>query len=62
MKLQIFYGVWMCAVNALWFMVVAILFSRPMVRNKFLTAGNKFEKFMGAVLIILAVKLLFANI
>ena len=62
MKLQIFYGVWMCAVNALWFMVVAILFSRPMVRNKFLKAGNKFEKFMGAVLIILAVKLLFTNI
>ena len=62
MKLQFFYGVWMCVVNALWFMVVAILFSRPIVRNKFLKAGNKFEKFMGAVLIILAVKLIFTNI
>ncbi|MGN7650753.1 LysE family translocator, partial [Acinetobacter baumannii] len=29
MKVQVFYGIWMCMVNAIWFMVVSVLFAQP---------------------------------
>ena len=46
MKVQFVYGIWMCSVNALWFMLVAVLFSRPIVRQQFLKMGKKFERVM----------------
>jgi threonine/homoserine/homoserine lactone efflux protein len=57
-KIQAFYGIWMCAVNALWFMVVAQLFSYSYIRHQFLKKMNFFEKFMGVILIVLAFTLL----
>ena len=30
-----FYGIWMCMVNAIWFMVVSVLFAQPIVRKDF---------------------------
>ena len=62
MKVQFVYGVWMCSVNALWFMLVAVLFSRPIVRQQFLKMGKKFERVMGLILIALALKLLFTHL
>lgn len=62
MKVQFAYGVWMCSVNALWFMLVAVLFSRPIVRQQFLKMGKKFERVMGLILIALALKLLFTHL
>lgn len=57
-KIQVFYGLWMCAVNALWFIIVAKLFSYAYIRNQFLKKINIFEKLMGGILIILALTLL----
>jgi len=62
MKVQFAYGIWMCSVNALWFMLVAVLFSRPIVRQQFLKMGKKFERVMGLILIALALKLLFTHL
>lgn len=60
--IQMFYGVWMCFVNALWFVLVSLLFSSPSVRKKFLRMGHWFERAMGVVLIGFSVRLLFLAI
>lgn len=62
MKVQFAYGIWMCSINTLWFMLVAVLFSRPVVRQQFLKMGKQFERLMGLILIALALKLLFIHL
>ena len=57
MKVQVFYGVWMCMVNAIWFMVVSVLFAQPIVRKRFLEFGVYFERVMGVLLIGIALRL-----
>lgn len=58
MKVQVFYGVWMCMVNAIWFMVVSVLFAQPIVRKRFLEFGVYFERVMGVLLIGIAMRLI----
>ncbi|MEW7834947.1 LysE family translocator [Acinetobacter baumannii] len=58
MKVQVFYGVWMCLVNAIWFMVVSVLFAQPIVRKRFLEFGVYFERVMGVLLIGIALRLI----
>lgn len=58
MGLQIFYGAWMCTVNAVWFALVSILFSHSKVRQAFLRRGHWFERVMGVLLIGFALRLL----
>ncbi|WP_445116812.1 LysE family translocator [Acinetobacter sp. WZC-1] len=60
LKIQALYGLWMCMVNALWFILVSLLFSRLWVRQTFLKLGHCFESVMGLVLIAIACKLLFS--
>lgn len=59
MLIQFGYGLWMCLVNATWFMLVAVLFTTTKVRHMFLSKKNMFEIVMGVILILLALKLLF---
>lgn len=58
LNIQFLYGIWMCFVNAAWFIVVAYLFTTQKVRNAFLQKKKWFEIFMGLVLILLAIRLL----
>lgn len=58
LKIQAVYGIWMCMVNALWFIFVAKFFSYSSIREQFLKNINLFEKGMGAGLILLAIILL----
>lgn len=58
MSVQFLYGIWMCMVNAIWFIIVAYLFTTQKVRQAFLQKKKWFEFFMGIVLIMLALKLL----
>lgn len=58
LNIQFLYGIWMCFVNAAWFIVVAYLFTTQKVRNVFLQKKKWFEIFMGLVLILLAIRLL----
>ncbi|OKP04829.1 LysE family translocator [Xenorhabdus eapokensis] len=60
--IQVFYGLWMCVVNAVWFVLVSIIFSNALIRNKFIQKGYWFERVMGIVLIGFAVRLLFLSI
>ncbi|EIB6895774.1 lysE type translocator family protein [Acinetobacter baumannii 144107] len=58
MKVQVFYGIWMCMVNAIWFMVVSVLFAQLIVRKRFLEFGVYFERVMGVLLIGIALRLI----
>lgn len=58
MKIQALYGLWMCSVNALWFILVSLLFSSDRVRQAFLQTGHWFERTMGVVLILFAGRLM----
>jgi len=58
LKIQALYGLWMCSVNALWFILVSLLFSSERVRQAFLKMGHWFERTMGVVLILFAGRLM----
>ena len=58
LKIQALYGVWMCFVNALWFVIVALFFSSPKVRLLFMRMGHWFERSMGVILILFAGRLM----
>ncbi|MBM7060146.1 LysE family transporter [Pseudomonas sp. UL073] len=55
--IQAGYGLYLAAATALWFCLVARLFSQPRVRAGFARLGHWFDRAMGAVLIALGVKL-----
>ncbi|AWY43379.1 LysE family translocator [Pseudomonas putida] len=58
LTIQALYGVWMCGVNALWFVIVALFFSSSRVRLLFLRMGHWFERTMGVILILFAGRLI----
>lgn len=58
LAVQVFYGAWMCFVNAAWFVLVSLLFTSPRVRDRFLRIGHWFERFMGLLLIGFSMRLL----
>ena len=58
LNIQALYGVWMCFVNALWFVIVALFFSSVRVRVLFMRMGHWFERTMGVVLILFAGRLM----
>jgi RhtB (resistance to homoserine/threonine) family protein len=58
MLIQIGFGVWMCATTAIWFCLVSLLFSTARVRRQFERLGHWFERVMGALLLLLAARLL----
>lgn len=58
MSIQIAYGVWMCAVNAIWFVMVSMLFSQEHVRAGFMRIGHWFERLMGVIIAVFAAKLM----
>lgn len=58
LNIQALYGVWMCMVNALWFIIVALFFSSARVRLLFMRLGHWFERSMGVILILFAGRLI----
>lgn len=57
LPVQALYGLWMCGVNAGWFMIVAALFTVVRVRDAFLRMGHWLERLMGVVLLLFALRL-----
>ncbi|MDH0355034.1 LysE family transporter [Morganella sp. GD04133] len=55
---KLFYGVWMCGVNAAWFMAVSVLFSHQRIRERFLAHSRLFDNVIGTVLLLFAGRLL----
>ncbi|PHM58796.1 LysE family translocator [Xenorhabdus sp. KK7.4] len=62
LSVQVFYGVWMCMVNAAWFILVSWLFSNSVIRLKFIQMGYWFERVIGVILIGFAVRLVFVSV
>jgi RhtB (resistance to homoserine/threonine) family protein len=56
--IQALYGAWMCFVNALWFVIVALFFSSHRVRVLFMRMGHWFERTIGVILILFAGRLI----
>lgn len=57
--IQIYYGVWMCLVNAMWFVLVGVVFSSLLLRNKLSKNVNLIEKILGSLLLLFAARLAF---
>lgn len=57
LSVQASYGVWMCLVNAAWFVLVSRVFSRQGIRQTFLSVGHRFEQAMGGLMVLLALRL-----
>ena len=62
LAVQAGYGVYLAFATALWFCVVARLFSQTRVRNAFARMGHWFDRVRGVVLIGLAAKLAFTQL
>ncbi|MEK1904538.1 MAG: LysE family transporter [Pseudomonas sp.] len=56
------YGVYLAFATALWFCLVALLFSQQRVRAGFSRMGHWFDRLMGAVLVGLGIKLAFTEL
>lgn len=56
------YGVYLAMATAVWFCLVAMLFSQQRVRDGFARMGHWFDRLMGAVLIGLGIKLAFTEL
>ncbi|PAU54053.1 LysE family translocator [Pseudomonas indica] len=56
------YGVYLAGATALWFCMVAWLFSQQRVRAGFARLGHWFDRMMGAVLVGLGIKLAFTQL
>lgn len=61
LAIQAGYGVYLAVATALWFCLVAMLFSQQRVRAGFALMGHWFDRTMGAVLIAIGVKLAFTS-
>ncbi|WP_413492603.1 LysE family translocator [Morganella psychrotolerans] len=57
-SVKLFYGIWMCGVNAAWFMLVSLLFSHQRIRERFLAHSKLFDNIIGVVLLLFAGRLL----
>lgn len=55
---QVFYGLWLCTLALLWFTLVALFFTNPVIGRKIETFKHWLERFTGGVLMLLGLKLL----
>jgi RhtB (resistance to homoserine/threonine) family protein len=62
LAVQAGYGIYLALATALWFCLVAMLFSQPRVRAGFSRLGHWFDRLMGAVLVGLGIKLAFSEL
>ncbi|TWC31360.1 RhtB (resistance to homoserine/threonine) family protein [Pseudomonas sp. SJZ079] len=62
LMIQAGYGVYLALATALWFCLVALLFSQQRVRTGFARLGHWFDRLMGGVLIALGIKLAFSEL
>ncbi|MCY1401045.1 Threonine efflux protein [compost metagenome] len=62
LAVQAGYGVYLACATAVWFALVAMLFSQQRVRAGFARMGHWFDRLMGGVLVALGVKLAFTEL
>lgn len=59
---QAAYGLWMAVVTAVWFSLVAVLFTQEAVRRPFLRHGHWVDRALGVVFLVIAGSLAFARV
>lgn len=59
---QSIYALWIILTTILWFSLVSFFFSQQNVRDKFVKHGYLFERVMGSVLLLFAIKLIWGLI
>jgi RhtB (resistance to homoserine/threonine) family protein len=59
--MQVVYGLTVASVEFIWFSIVAITISRPLIKRRFVSVSHWLERVMGAVLIGLGVRLALAQ-
>lgn len=62
LQVQAGYGVYLAMATALWFCLIAQVFSHERVRSGFARMGHWFDRLMGAVLVGLGIKLAFTEL
>jgi RhtB (resistance to homoserine/threonine) family protein len=62
LAIQTGYGIYLACATAVWFSLVALLFSHARVRTGFARMGHWFDRLMGVVLVGLAVRLVFSEV
>ena len=62
MEVKVFYGIYMSIATAAWFCFLSIILTLANVRGFFLLRGYLFDRIMGIILILLAIKLVFSSI
>lgn len=62
LTVQAGYGLYLAVATALWFTLVALLFSHDRVRRGFARLGHWFDRLMGGVLVLLGVKIAFSEL
>ena len=59
MTVKVIYGVYMAIATAAWFSFLSMILTLSNVRNRLLAKGYLFDRLMGIILILLAIKLVF---
>ena len=62
MSVKVVYGIYMAIATGLWFCFLSMILTLSNVRNYLLAKGYLFDRLMGIILILLAVKLVFSQI
>lgn len=62
LAVQAGYGLYLALATALWFCLVALLFSHGRVRRGFARLGHWFDRLMGGVLVALGIKIAFSEL
>jgi RhtB (resistance to homoserine/threonine) family protein len=60
--IQAAYGLWMTLATMAWFCLVAVLFTRPGVRDRFLRHGHWIDRMLGIVFLAFAIRLAFVSL
>jgi RhtB (resistance to homoserine/threonine) family protein len=56
------YGIWMMALQLLWFSTVVLLLSRPSINDKFQRLGHWIDRLLGGAMILMGLKVLTSKI
>ncbi len=56
------YALYLSLATMMWFCFVSLVFSKDNIRNKFLSFGHYFDRAMGGILILLAIKVAFSQV
>lgn len=62
LTVQAGYGLYLAVATALWFTLMALLFSHDRVRRGFARLGHWFDRLMGGLLVLLGVKIAFSEL